>query len=287
MNSASERSIRWGSGPVAFELETSDPEILDAAGRVFGRWRPDDAAALQGKWKAHRDNGEFVVSPRRPPEPGAQLDTIRDPEHAVAVVEYAAIASIVESCDHILSFHAALLSKNGKSIALVGPSHSGKSTLATGLWQSGWRFHCDDLTMIVDGKAVAGPRRVALRSEARPHVGEDLWNRVPSTHGYFKTAVGCLFQPMHLDGTTPERVELTGIFFMKRNGAPTEKPWNRIEPAHAALALLPYTNLVRARPFTEALAPVAELTARAAAWDLPRRPLHEMIATVESLTGGQ
>jgi len=173
MSEASMGSIRWGSGPVAFELETPDAEILDAASRVFERWRPDDDAVTHGKWKAHRHDDAFVVSPRRPPEEGAQLDTIRDANHAVAVVEYAAIASIVESCDHILSFHAALLSKNGRSIALVGPSHSGKSTLATGLRQSGWRFHCDDLTMIIDGKAVAGPRRVALRSEARPHVGED------------------------------------------------------------------------------------------------------------------
>ncbi|HEX6576144.1 MAG TPA: hypothetical protein VF042_14345 [Gemmatimonadaceae bacterium] len=285
MTGAAGEPIRWGSGPLAFELETADPEIRDAAHRVFNRWRPDEDAVTHGRWSAYRDEGELVVSPRRPPDAGAQLDTIRDPEHAVAIIEYAAIAQIVERCDHILSFHAALLSKNGKSIALVGPSHSGKSTLATGLWQSGWRFHCDDLTMIIDGKAVAGPRRVALRSEARPHVGEDLWNRVPSTHGYFKTAVGCLFQPMHLDGTMPERVDLNGIFFMKRNGAPQDKPFNRLERAHAALALLPYTNLVRTRPFSEALAPVAALMDRAPAWDLPRRPLPEMIATVESLTG--
>ena len=74
---------------------------------------------------------------------------------------------------------------------------------------------------------------------------------------------------------------------MKRKGGPTDKPYNRIDPAHAALALLPYTNLVRTKPFTEALAPVAALTEHAPAWDLPRRPLKQMIATVESLTGNK
>ena len=281
---ASAGSVRWGSGPVAFELETSDPEVLEGANRVFARWRPDADAVTHGKWTAHRDGRTFVIDPRNPPEEGRELDTITDPEHAVAVVEYHAIARIVEKCDHILSFHAALLSKNGKSIALVGPSHSGKSTLATGLWQSGWRFHCDDLTMIVDGKALAGPRRVALRKEARPHVGDDLWNRVPSTDGFFKTTVGCLFQPMHLDGTTPERVELSGVFFLKRNGGVTDRPSNLLDAAHGAMALLPYTNLVRTRPFPEAMAAVANLMSSVPAWDLPRRPLSEMVATVESLT---
>ena len=284
MSGPSVGSIRWGSGPVAFELETSDADVLDRAHRVFGRWRPDDDAVTHGRWTAHRESDEFVVTPRRPPEEGREHDTIRDAGHAVAVVEYHAIAQIVDTCDHILAFHAALLSKNGHSIALVGPSHSGKSTLATGLWQSGWRFHCDDLTMIVNGKAVAGPRRVALRKESRPHIGDDLWNRVPTTDGYFKTSVGCLFQPMHLDGSTPERVDLTAVFFMKRNGAPTDKPSNRLDAAHAAMALLPYTNLVRTRPFPEAMASVASLMSQASAWDLPRRPLPEMIATVESLT---
>lgn len=276
--------VRWGSGPVAFELESPDREVVETATRVFGKWRPDPDALVRGRWRAERESDQFVVTPRRPPDDGTELKAIRDPGHAVAVVEYAAIFSIVESCDEILSFHAALLSKNGKGVAIVGQSHAGKSTLATGLWQHGWRFHCDDLTMILDGNAIAAPRRVALRTEAREHLGEELWARVPDTPGYFQTSVGCLFQPMHLDDSEPETVELSAIFFLKRNGASPEIAFQRLVPAHAALALLPYTNLVKTRPFPDALAPVARLVGKAPAWDLARRPLPEMIATVERLT---
>lgn len=282
---ASGEVVRWGSGPVAFELESPDTDVVEVAKRVFGKWRPLPNAPVKGRWRAERASDEFVVTPRRPPEPGSELQTIRDPGHAVAVVEYAAIYQIVESCDDLLCFHAALLSKNGKGVAIVGQSHAGKSTLATGLWQNGWRFHCDDLTIVADGKAFAGPRRVALRTESRAHLGDDLWSRVPETKGYFKTSVGCLFQPMHLDDTEPASVELSGVFFLKRNGASQDVPSQRLVPAHAALALLPYTNLVRTRPFPDALAPVASLMTNVPGWDLARRPLPEMIATVERLAG--
>src|SRR5688500_2350070 len=176
---ARERVIRWGNGPVAFELHSPDTDIIEAAKHVFGRWTPGDDAQVRGRWRARWWNNEISVDPRRESDDGSDLPPVHDVEHAIAEVEYAAMWRIVESCDDLLCFHSALLSKQGKGISIVGPSHGGKSTLATGLWQRGWRFHCDDLTMIVDGVALAGPRRVALRSECRGHVGEALWALVP------------------------------------------------------------------------------------------------------------
>ena len=278
-----ERTVRWGNGPVAFELRSPDRDIIEVAEHVFGRWTPFDGAAVHGRWRAQWAGSGIMVEPRRESDDGSELPPVLDAEHAIAEVEYAAMWQIVESCDHLLCFHAALLSKNERSVAIVGPSHAGKSTLATGLWQNGWRFHCDDLTMIVDGKALAGPRRVALRSECRAQVGDALWARVPQTPGYFKSMAGCLFQPMHIDETFPESVDLSAIFFLKRSGAASEGAPQRLVRAHAALALLPYTNIVRSRPFSAALAPVAELMAKLPAWDLPRAPLREMISSVESL----
>ena len=73
--------------------------------------------------------------------------------------------------------------------------------------------------------------------------------------------------------------------FLKRNGGVVDKASNRLDSAKGAMALLPYTNLVRTKPFPEAMASVAALIARVPSWDLARRPLPEMIATVESLTG--
>ncbi|HMA21105.1 MAG TPA: hypothetical protein VKO87_09895 [Gemmatimonadaceae bacterium] len=278
--------VRWGSGPIAFELESRDREVIESANRVFGNWRPDVGAKVHRRWHAERRAGAFVVTPRRCTGDGEEPAPIRHADHAVTIVEYAAIAEIVESSNGILCFHAALLSKNDKSIAIVGPSGAGKSTLATGLWQHGWRFHCDDLTMIAEGRALAAPRRVALRAGCREHVGGELWSRVPQTPGYYKTDEGCLFQPMQLDGTEPSRTKLSAVFFLKRLGSTVNAPPRHLPSAHAAVALLPYTNVVRNLAFLEALAPVASLMSTVAAWDLPQRPLPEMIDTVERLTRG-
>jgi hypothetical protein len=215
---------------------------------------------------------------------GSEPPVLTDPMHAVGVVEYAAIAAIVEECHSVLSFHAALLSRNGRSIAIVGPSHSGKSTLATALWKSGWKLQTDDLTMVRGRTAIAGPRRVALRDECRDQVGDELWESVPRTTGYFRTGVGCLFQPMHIDGSHPQHLELAALFFLKRSGASRLERPAPLSNIDAAFALLPYTNLIRSKSFTEAFRKTSELTSGVRAWDLPRAPIAEMVANVTRLT---
>ena len=54
MSAASPGVVRWGSGPVAFELESSDRELIESAEYVFGNWRPYDGAKLHGRWRAER-----------------------------------------------------------------------------------------------------------------------------------------------------------------------------------------------------------------------------------------
>lgn len=273
---------------MAFELRSPDKDILEEARRVFSPWRPSATADLLESYDAHWNDNGIIVNPRPPLPDGSEHAKIFDVAHAVAVVEYAAIWQIVAACDHLLCFHAALLHRAGKSLAIVGPSHSGKSTLAAGLWQSGWSFLCDDLTMVADGSAIPGPRRVSLRHESRPLLGEALWSSIADTNGYYKHDHGWLFQPRHIDGGEPATLDLSAIFFLKRSGAaPGGTKAQRLTPAHAAMALLPYTNLVRTQPFPSALAPVAELLARAPAWDLPRAQLPEMVATVNRLVAGE
>ena len=280
------RPVRWGSGPVAFELRSPDEDILDEARRVFSPWRPSADADVVESYDAQWTDDEIVVKPRPPLPDGSKHKRITHVGHAVAVVEYAAIWQIVEACTHLLSFHAALLHRAGKSVAVVGPSHSGKSTLAAGLWQSGWEFLCDDLTIVASGRtAIPGPRRVSLRHESKPLLGEALWRSITDTKGYFKHEHGWLFQPMHIDGGAPGKVDLSAVFFLKRNGAAACTKPERLTPAHAALALLPYTNFVRKRSFPSALAPVAELMAETPAWDLPRAELPSMVGAVNRLVG--
>lgn len=280
------RPVRWGSGPLAFELRSPDPDILDEARRVFRPWLPSATADLVESYSAHWSGDEITVEPRPPLPDGSEHRKILSVGHAIAVVEYAAIWQIVAACDHLLCFHAALLHRDGKSVAIVGPSHSGKSTLAAGLWQSGWKFLCDDLTIVADRKVIPGPRRVSLRVESRPLLDETLWTRMSDTDGYFRHSQGWLFQPTQIDGAEPSIVDLTAVVFLKRNGASPDAI-QKLNPAQAAMALLPYTNLVRTRTFPEALAPVARLMSKTSSWDLPRAPLSEMIAAVNGLVTGK
>jgi len=48
----------------------------------------------------------------------------------------------------IVPMHAAGLVRNGRALALIGPSHSGKSTLAGWLTKSGWGFLTDEVSLL-------------------------------------------------------------------------------------------------------------------------------------------
>ncbi len=280
---AQSHRIRWGSGPVAFELRTSDPDILRHARRAFGAWQPETEQLL-GTWTVSRNGDQIEIDPAPEPPEGLEEFRARHAAHAVAMVEYAAIGRIFEHCNDILTFHAALLSNGGRAVALVGPSCAGKSTLATALWNAGWHFHCDDLTMVRERSVWPAPRRVSLRTESRALLGEALWQRIVSTDSYYPTDRGALFQPLELDSRTSGAPELAGIFFLNRLGSDQkDSAPTRILPAHAAMAILPYGNLIRRLGFSEALRPVGELMSRVPAWDLPRAPLEEMVQSVNQL----
>jgi len=275
--------IRWGTGPVAFELRSSDPDVVRHANHAFRAWQPETENLL-GTWTVSRHGDQLTVEPLPEPPEGENEFRIRQASHAVATVEYAAVAAIFEQCNDLLTFHAALLSNAGRAVALVGPSCAGKSTLATALWHAGWNFHCDDLTIIKGRSVWPAPRRVGLRRESRSLLGDALWNRIMSCDSYLPTDRGALFQPLDLDQRTAGDRELAGIFFLGRRGASEESTAPaQLSPAQAAMAILPYTNLIRRLSFGEAFRPVADLMSRARAWDLPRAPLDEMVRSVNQL----
>jgi hypothetical protein len=250
-------------------------------------WQPETEDVL-GSWTVSRDGEQLTVDPAPEMPDGVEEQTMRTAVHAVATVEYAAVARIFEHADDVLTFHAALLSKEGRAVTIVGPSCAGKSTLSTALWRAGWHFHCDDLTMVRGLDVWPAPRRVGLRSESRPLLGETLWNRILSSDSYLPTDRGALFQPQELEPRTPENKQLAGVFFLSRTGASSEATSpTKLLPAHAAMAILPYSNLIRRFSFSEAFPPVGELMSRVPAWDLPRAPLEEMVRSVNQLVLGR
>jgi transposase-like protein len=66
----------------------------------------------------------------------------------VSGVETAIVETIVPKTPHFLAFHAALLSKLGRSVLLPARSGSGKSTLSVALAAGGWTYHTDEMVLL-------------------------------------------------------------------------------------------------------------------------------------------
>jgi hypothetical protein len=69
--------------------------------------------------------------------------------------------------EHVL-LHAASLARGNRAILLVGPSMTGKTTLAMSCYVRGWGFMSEDLTAVhkVTGRLSSFPKSVSLRPQA-------------------------------------------------------------------------------------------------------------------------
>jgi hypothetical protein len=206
---------------------------------------------------------------------------------AVSAVEYGAIAAIVESA--VVIVHGALVAWDGLGVLLTGRGEAGKSTLACALWARGAALLGDDVVLLdpVSIQARPAPRRVSLRAASRGLLGDDLFARVmggPSSVALTDTR---LFHPDEIEPRPrPEAVRLAAMVFLsRRGGAADPARHDPIAPAHALLALLPYTNLRSSGSLGEAIRTLAPLADRVPAYDLGRGPLAEMAEAVEGLGG--
>jgi hypothetical protein len=281
-------ALRWSAGSFPFELVSPHPEVLARARVVLGPWLsgPDAADSVPfARFRIEREDGAArrwrVIRDGHEPALADSLDL------AIAAVEYGAIARLNEPDAEVLALHAALLSRGGKGILVVGPKESGKSTLACALWRSGWRLHSDDNALIEDGPRARGiPRRVSLRKTSRPLLGRELWERILGLPGTTRTRLGLLFHPSEATpGETPTDVAVAALAFLARRGTnPGPGCVEALDAGRALLALAPYSNR-RQAGYGHALEALQPLADRVPAFDLGRGPLAEMVARVEELAG--
>jgi hypothetical protein len=259
------RPIRWAGGPLSFELQSDDPTVRSLAATVFSPWSVNGEATPSYVWRIDRvaqtDAGWRIRS-------SAGVETrVASAARAVSAVEYGAVSTVAGS--DAVTTHGALVARDGRGLLLVGRGEAGKSTLACALWARGASLLGDDMAILdVDtGEARPAPRRVSLRVESRALLGD------------------ALFHPGEIEPRPrPERVELGAIVFLaRRSSAVDGARLEPIAPAHALLALLPYSNIRTRRPLGEAIRILAPLADRVPAFDLGRGPLAEMAAAVESL----
>ena len=276
---------RWEELELTYELRSNDPDTVKRSREILSPGAAESQRPADRQWIIARDAAADTWRLT-----GTSVDrslipiTVHDRDRAILHVEYDAVDYLMNHT-RLPGVHAALLSKGGKGVLIVGPSLAGKSTLATGLWRSGWTLLSDDVAFIDAPRGVASPapRRVSLRFESREIVGDKLWNEVAALPSCAQTQKGLFFHPHELCGSPRIReTRIAGIFFLARRGVEAVPGGvQRINPAAATIALLPYAFRVRDLPFNRAVSSVAPLVAEVPSFDLSRNDLATMVRAVE------
>jgi hypothetical protein len=130
---------------------------------------------------------------------------------------------------------------------------------------------------------------VSLRSTSRALLGDDLFARVMRGPSSVALADSHLFHPDEIEPCPRSTaVCLDAIVFLSRRGVVAEPARHQqIAPAHALLALVPYTNQRSRRTLGDAIRILAPLADRVPAFDLGRGPLPRMAEAVEALVGSR
>jgi hypothetical protein len=258
---------------------------LDRARVVFGPW-------LDGRGGHGEHCVRFVVDSNsdtttmrwRVGRSGeAEAMVVESLDHALAAVEYRAVAELVAPNSPVVTLHGALVSRAGRGALLVGPKEAGKSTLACALLGAGWQLHSDDMALIEEGGRARGiPRRVSLRETSRELLGDETWERLLSLPGTLRLRTGMLFHPAEAwPADVPTTVPIdAAIILARRCACVTAGALETIDGGRALLALAPYCNR-RDDGFRQALKALQPLVDRISVFDLGRADLATMIRRVE------
>jgi len=285
-------SVSWNVASFGFELRSSDVILLERAGTLFRPWRSRQALAPARSWFAAAV-GQGAPGPhvgwRIQSNTTSKISYRETMTDALMLIEYQAVQTLLESPACPPTLHSALVTKNGRGVLILGPSEAGKSTLACALWQHGWSVLSDDGSLLdpVPGECQARgvPRRVSLRFPSRAHLGDHLWERVSSSPSCDETGEGLLFHPDEVDGRSrPVSTRLAAAIFLSRRGktlAPAT--FERINPAQALLALLPYSNVLLRLGPSKAMSLLRPLAESVPAYDLGRGDLADMAESIDTL----
>ena len=286
------KSIYWGVGPFCFQLRSQDEKALRHAAAVFAPWRLHTAAVEPThRYQVDReDDGLPTWSIRQDRKFCGRTRSVTD---AIRWIEYQAVASVAESRG-TLTLHAALVANPVSSggpaqgVLILGPSLSGKSTLATALWHQGHQLMGDDLTILLDvpDKIVApSPRRVSLRSGSHEFFPNQALQGIREQSEFEETDEGWLFHP-HTEGQPVDRSQcaLAGIVFLARRGSEHRKP--QLQPVDAPSALLScagYANRSHQGRFGATLRELQPWISAVPSFDLGRGSVDEMARAVGEL----
>jgi hypothetical protein len=116
-------------------------------------------------------------------------------------------------------------------------------------------------------------------------LGEALWASILDTPSCEPSGEGWLFHPGKVDGKArPDAIGLDALIFLARQEN-TSRPgrWERLDPAHALLTLLPYAHLIRRLDPGEAILRLKPMVEAVPAYDLGRGALSDMVKAIECI----
>ena len=157
--------LRLRTGPLVSEIRSGMPAIAESIRLLYAEHpvaEADDFADFhvslhQQRWWKPQVRFRFEDSiPFHPLQA----------EQAFAMLEWGLNWCVSQHCHQYLLVHAAVVERDGRALALPGPTGSGKSTLCAGLVSRGWRLLSDELMLIdpANGEVVPLPRPIGLKN---------------------------------------------------------------------------------------------------------------------------
>ena len=281
------RPIRWGAGPLSFALESDDPAVRRLAATVFQPWASHDENIPTHSWRVEPVAGNGSGPAWRVRSSAGMDVELPSAARAVTAVEYNAVAAIAES--------------DGRDRARR-PGRPGWTGSPARRARGGGQVDARVRALGARGHAARGrhghprcrhrrgPPRAAARVAAEAEPGAAGRCLLRAHHGRAVQRRNSGIAPLPSGGDR-------GAAALRRGAAPRHRApgpaWQRhrparhepIAPAHALLALLPYTNLRSRGPLGDAIRMLAPLAERMPVFDLGRGPLDRMAAAVEDLAG--
>lgn len=267
--------ILWGQPKTLFGLCSDCPEVEAHAGRMFSRWAlPQKSIRPDYQWSVAKHGDGYSV---HPPENYRALDPefelpqghYSDIHTALLNIEFQAVAVLVGRLEAPLHMHGALLSRDGRGLALIGAKECGKSTLSTFLWTRGWELLSDDGFCFESRLCVRPvPRRVRLRSEGHCLLSEFSPESWPEhDHLEHRPDGTILFQPIFGSATVP----LSGLILLTAEEGELEP----LDSARATLEFLIHTNSYRLHGINRTLATLSRLLEDVSCFKLGRASLQQ------------
>lgn len=216
-----------------------------------------------GRWTIHvyaddeRTHQRFAISPD-----GTRVESVGiaiTPDHEVWGLMAEPVMRTIFRKRDIPSFHAAALTRDGRTMLVVGHKGAGKSTTSAGLVRSGWILLSDDLSRIerIEGLWCVHPgySQLKLRPDAMAALGigpgELQWRWRETDPDPARLEGNKMVWKLPEPKCGPQPIDEI-LLLQPRDAALTEPTRKRVMPQNAMLALQPHLSC---DPFVPELAP--------------------------------